>query len=80
MDPEGEQGVNDCEIEDVLLHPDFIHLNPDHLQTSTYQVKLESCFQPVTVDDIDSLIYKTRNLNFYKKSYWEGYIWVMPES
>ena len=32
INPEKEQEINDCEIEGLLLHPEFEHLNPDFLK------------------------------------------------
>lgn len=50
-----------------LLDLDLINLNLDDKEILTNQVKIERHFQPVIVDDIDILIYKTRNLDFYQK-------------
>ena len=34
LDPEGEQDIEECRNEEMLMHPDFEHLNPDEFNST----------------------------------------------
>ena len=67
LDAEGEQDIEDCEQEDLLLHPDYAHLNPDDLEIIEPSSKSEKIYPPIEVDDLKLLREKTRRLDFYQR-------------
>ena len=67
LDPEGEQYIDDCENENLFLHPDYEHLNPDKLGLTEKRLQNEKIYRPIEIDDINILREKTRKLDFYKK-------------
>ena len=67
MDPEGEQDRLDCEIDGIMLHPDFEHLNPEDMDLQAEKVSYEKQFRPIEMDTMEDLLRKTRNLDFYQR-------------
>ena len=61
LDPENEQDIGDCLMEDHEMHPDFEHLDPFGLDDPGKEtVKLERTFKPINVGCIDEFF--TKNL------------------
>ena len=67
LDPEGEQDIDDCENENLFLHPDYEHLNPDELGLTEKRVQHERIYRPIEIDNINILRQKTRKLDFYQR-------------
>ena len=67
MDPAGEQDIEDCVQEELLMHPDYQHLNPDDLESVDRASKTEKVYRPIQVDDLKLLREKTRRLDFYQR-------------
>ena len=67
LDAEGEQEIADCEQEDLLLHPDYEHINPEDLHITEQTSKFEKVYRPIVVDDLKLLKEKTRSLDFYQR-------------
>ena len=65
LDPQGEQENNDCEIDELELHPEYEHLNPDGLNKEV--AKQIKTYRPIEIDAIEVLLAKTRNLDFYQR-------------
>ena len=67
LDAKGEQDIDDCELEELLLHPDYAHLNPDDLDIADPLSKSDKVYRPIEVDEIKVLREKTRGLDFYQR-------------
>ena len=55
LDAEGEQEIADCEQEDLLLHPDYEHINPEDLHITEQTLKFEKVYRPIVIDDLKLL-------------------------
>ena len=67
MDPEGEQENLDSELEEINLHPDFIHLDPQEFLDIEKTPNREKSYRPIEVEKIELLNQKSRNLDFYQR-------------
>ena len=68
LDPENEQDIGECMMEENEMHPDFEHLDPSGLQDPcTDQVKKEKTFKPIDVGNIEELREQSRKMDFYQK-------------
>ena len=68
LDPEKEQEVDECDMEEEEGHPDFLHLNPDDLiSTESKMVLREKIFKPIDIGSIDDLSEQTRKLDKYQR-------------
>ena len=67
LDPQGQQELEDCELEGQLLHPDFEHLNPEYLGIQEENGCIEKCFKPIEIDEKSVLLEKTKNLDFFQR-------------
>ena len=68
LDPENEQDISECLMEEDEMHPDFEHLDPSGLENPDKdQVKKEKMFKPIDVGNIDELREKTKKMDFYQK-------------
>ena len=68
LDPEGEQANEDCEFENIVMHPDYEHLDPaEFLNNNKDSNKIEKSYRPIKVDDLNILNSKTRQLDFYQR-------------
>ena len=66
LDPQGEQDIRDCELEDLMMHPDYQHLNPDDVDI-TEKAKFEKRYRPIEIEDLKILSEKTKNMDFYQR-------------
>ena len=66
IDPEGEQDIEDCRDEELMMHPDFEHLNPDEFN-STCTSKYEKIYRMIEIDEIGVLKEKTRQLDIIQR-------------
>ena len=55
LDPEGEQEILDCEVEHLIMHPDYEHLDPMELDIDEDRIRHERVFRPIQVDDNKAL-------------------------
>ena len=68
LDPENEQDIGECMMEENEMHPDFEHLDPSGLEDPcTDQVKKEKTFKPIDVGNIEELREQSRKMDFYQK-------------
>ena len=67
IDPTGEQENLDCEMEEVLLHPEFVQLNPQEFLDLEKSSNREKSYRPIKVDNIEVLKEKSRNLDFFQR-------------
>ena len=67
MDPAGEQENEDCELEELLMHPEYQHLDPSEFLCVEKTSKAEKIYRPIQIDDIDLLRKSTRELDFYQR-------------
>ena len=67
LDPEGEQEIEECINENLYLHPDYEHLDPDELNLQEETIRHEKVYRPIEVDNIDVLKEKTRKLDVNQK-------------
>ena len=65
LNPEIEQEISDCVTEDIQMHPDFTHLNPDDLPKLCE--KHERIYKPIEIDEKGILLEKTRKLDFFQR-------------
>ena len=67
LDPEKEQEVDECDMEEEEGHPDFLHLNPDDLISTESKIVLrEKIFKPIDIGSIDDLSEQTKKLDKYQ--------------
>ena len=66
LNPTGEQENDDCEMEEMLLHPDYQHLDPAEYLISEKN-PVERTYRPITIDSIDLLKENTRKLDVYQR-------------
>ena len=66
LDPEGEQEMEDCNREGILLHPEFEHLNLDDVDVIG-PLRHEKTFRPIEVDNFARLCERTREMDFYQR-------------
>ena len=66
LDPQGEQDIEDCGQQDLSMHPDYEHLNPDNVD-KVERTTHEKRYRPIEIDDIKELHDKTNNLDFYQR-------------
>ena len=67
LDPEYEQDIEECENENLFMHPDYEHLNPDELGFTESRAQHEKIYRPIEIDNMEILREKTRNLDFYQR-------------
>ena len=66
LDPQGEQDIEDCLLDDLQLHPDYEHLNPNELKDFE-STKHDKTYRPIEVESMNVLNEKTKNLDFYQR-------------
>ena len=68
LDPEKEQEIADCNMEEEEYHPDFNHLDPDELiSAESTSVIRERMFKPIEIGNIDDLKEQTRKLDKFQR-------------
>ena len=67
LDPTGEQENDDCELEEMLMHPDYQHLDPTEYLTVEKSPQTEKTYRPIKVDDLNILKRNTRGLDLYQR-------------
>ena len=67
LDPEGEQENEECLNENLFMHPEYEHLNPDELGLTEKPGRPERIYRAIEIDDMKVLREKTRNLDFHRK-------------
>ena len=67
LDPEGEQEIEECRNENLFMHPDYEHLNPEELNLTETSPKHEKVYRQIELDEINVLKEKTRKLDFCQK-------------
>ena len=67
LDPQGEQDVDDCEYEGIIDHPDFPDLDLEALEEEVKKKSFEKTYKVMDIDDMEVLMEKTRNLDYYQR-------------
>ena len=67
LDAGGEQEIADCELEELEMHPEYEHLNPDELDIQDKASKHQKTYRLIQVDTLPVLREKTRGLDFYQR-------------
>ena len=67
LDPEGEQEIDDCEYEGLINHPDFPEFDLDAFEEEAKKKRAEKTTKQIEVDQIEILMEKTLNLDFYQR-------------
>jgi hypothetical protein len=67
LDPEGEQENEECLNENLFMHPEYEHLNPDELGLTEKPGRPERIYRAIEIDDMKVLREKTRNLDFHQQ-------------
>ena len=68
LDPEKEQEIDDCDMEDEEFHPDFVHLDPDDIVVNEKElIKKEKIVKPIEIGNIEDLRLQTQQLDSYQK-------------
>ena len=68
MDPENEQDIDDCFMQEEEAHPDFEHLNPEGIEGySKENVKREKMFKPIEIGNLEDLRQDIKSLDCFQK-------------
>ena len=67
LDPEKEQEIDDCMMDEKENHPEFEHLDPAEFDDQNKTVQKERVFKPIDVGDIKDLKLQTKSLERYQK-------------
>ena len=67
LNPAGEQDNEDCELEEMLLHPDYQHLDPSEYLMADKNPTVEKSYRPIKIDDIEKLKESTRKLDYFQR-------------
>ena len=67
LDPETIKDIEDCEYEGIVNHPDYPEFDFDILETDVKGKKFEKTYRTIEVDNIEVLLEKTRQLDYFKK-------------
>ena len=67
LDPQGEQEIDDCEYEGIIDHPDFPYLDLEALEEEVKKKSNEKSFKAFELDNMETLMEKTRNLDYYQR-------------
>ena len=73
LDPEYEQDVLECQGEDDLLHPDFVHVNPDDLELEANDIgdnlhQVKKTLKNVEIKTSDEILDAARQLDEFQKT------------
>ena len=67
LDPEGEKDKKECEYEGVIEHPDFPEFDPGIFEEDDKKGAAEKCYRPIEIDNLEILMEKSKNLDFFQK-------------
>ena len=67
LDPQLEQEVLECQDDEDLLHPDFVHLNPDNLDFEKDIAQAKKTFRSIEVKTADEMLEEARRLDKFQK-------------
>ena len=68
LDPEQERDILECnEDEEVLLHPDFVQVNPDELEIENNLTQVKKTLKRIEVKTADEILREARNLDQFQK-------------
>ena len=62
MDPAGEQENEDCDLKELLMHPEYQHLDLSEFVCVEKTSKTEKSYRPIKIDDINLLRKSTREI------------------
>ena len=66
LDPEKEQEIEDCQDIDSI-HPDFIQLNPDDLDSESPIEQISKSFRKIEIKTKEQILEESRKLDTYQK-------------
>ena len=66
LDPEGIQEIDDCEYEGIVNHPDYQDIDFEALESEVKKKNNEKSIKHFELDDLQILMEKTKNLDFYQ--------------
>jgi ATP-dependent DNA helicase PIF1 len=66
MDPEGEQETEDNQLDTIMQHEEFQHLDPDCLEVPVVEA-FERTFRPIEVRPLQQLRNDARKLDFFQR-------------
>ena len=67
LDPQHEQEIIECQVEEDLLHPDFVQVNPDNLESEDNSVQIKKTFRTIQIKTNDELLEEARHLDKFQK-------------
>ena len=68
LDPENEQDIDDCDMEEFEDHPDYEHLEPNYIEEVNIQtLQREKVFKPIDIGNLEDLRQQTKLLDRYQK-------------
>ena len=73
LDPEGIQENAECEYEGIVNHPEFPDFDIEALEQESNKKTAEKT-KKIILDDIDQLLEKSKNMDFYQKKVLESAI------
>ena len=74
LDPEGIQEIDDCQYEGIINHPDYLHIDFEAMESEVRNKTTEKTTANIDLDDLNVLLNKTRNLDFYQSKVVESAI------
>jgi hypothetical protein len=67
LDPEKEQEIDDCLMNEEESHPEFEHLDPSEFNDQNKNIQKEKVFKPIEIGNIEDLLMQTKLLDRYQK-------------
>ena len=67
LDPEGEKDKKECEYEGVIEHPDFPEFDLGISEEDNKKGADDKCYRPIEIDNLEILMEKSKNLDFFQK-------------
>ena len=67
LDPQHEQEILECQEEEDLLHPDFVQVNPDNLESEDNLVQMKKTFRKIQLKTNDEILEEARHLDKFQK-------------
>ena len=67
LDPEQEKEIIECQDDEDLFHPDFIHVNPDDLDIENNLTQVRRTLRNIELKLADEILREARNLDEFQK-------------
>ena len=67
LDPQHEQEILECQDEEDFLHPDFVQVNPEHLEINDNLIQMKKTFRNIAFKTADEILADARQLDNFQK-------------